>query len=332
MRTPLTAVLSAAIVAIATWHAAAETDAQWKPNAANKISTCRAIWIALGDVPTASNAANRDTTIVCHSKFLGTAKRAKKVSNGFVLSHDNVSKTPDWVVERLTKAGVSGPQPRPSKSFTMERRVPPRGRARDADYPPLASNFARGHMAPSEDFNTNANAMKDTFVLSNAVPQIGPRFNGSVWGALEDEARLAAKARGVVHVITGPVRATGASRTVTIAQSASACRKPIVLDGPAVTNFCAKNGKGVPCDRGGVGVPVGVFKIIYDADKGDAYAFVLPNRDHDRGNTDIRPYLETFRVSVDAIESVTGLQFFTELPDDKRRQAREQCAPGTLWR
>lgn len=330
MRQSLRALTVACLTVLAT-QAFAETDAQWKPNAANKISTCRAIWIALGDVPTHSNAANRDTTIVCHSKFLRARKGAKSASNGFVLSHDNVSKTPDWVVERLTKAGVSGPHPRPSKSFVMERRVPPRGRARDADYPPLASNFARGHMAPSEDFNTNANAMKDTFVLSNAVPQIGPRFNGSVWGSLEDEVRLAAKARDVVHVITGPVRATGASRTVTIAQSANACGKRIVLDGPAITNFCAKNGKGAPCDRGGVGVPVGLFKIIYDARSGDTYAFVMPNRDHDRGDTEMRLYLENFRVSVDAIESVTGLQLFAELPANERRQAREQCAPRTLW-
>jgi DNA/RNA endonuclease G (NUC1) len=330
MRQSLRALMAACLTVLAT-QACAETDAQWQPNAANKISTCRALWIALGDVPTHGDAVNRDTTIVCHSKFLAAGNDAKAVSNGFVLSHDNVSKTPDWVLERLTKAGVSGPQPRPEKSFVMERRVPPRGRARGTDYPPKTSNFARGHMAPSEDFNTSANAMKDTFVLSNAVPQIGPRFNGSVWGSLEDEARLAAKARDVVHVISGPVRASGAERTVTIAQSANRCDKRIVLDGPAVTNFCAEDGKGAPCERGGVGVPVGLFKIIYDARSGDAYAFVLPNRDHDRGGTEIRPYLETFRVSVDAIESVTGLRFFAELPADKRRQAREQCAPGTLW-
>jgi endonuclease G len=310
--------LAAALVAAAI-PAAAETDAQWKPTAANKISKCRTLWIGLGDVPTDSNAATRDTTFVCHARF--------------ALSHDNATKTPDWVIERLSKKQVSGKNDRPAKKFSPEPRVPPRGRAVDKDYPPKATGFARGHMAPSEDFNSSSKAMRDTFVLSNAVPQKGPRFNGAIWGTLEDEVRKAAKARGEIHVITGPVRGNATTRSRAIAAADNGCGKRIVLDGPPEVQFCAANNKdpGVPC-HGGVGVPIALYKIVYDAKSGDAFAFVLPNKDHPSKTDDqARPYLEEFRVTVAAIERVTGLRFFRKLPGDKQDKAVNQCAAGALW-
>jgi DNA/RNA endonuclease G (NUC1) len=305
--------------AVLSGKAAAETDAQWKPTAANKISTCRSLWIGLADVPADTNAASRDTTFVCHPRF--------------VLSHDNVTKTPDWVIERLTKKQVSGNNNRPGKKFSAELRVPPRGRAVDKDYPPNTTGFARGHMAPSEDFNASATAMRDTFVLSNAVPQVGAKFNSAIWGRLEDEVRRAAKARGEIYVITGPVRGTGTARSRTIAQADNACGKKIEIDGPIQTQFCASNNKNgsIACTRG-VGVPIALYKIVYDAKQGNAYAFVLPNRDHPhRTGDEARPYLAEFRVSVAAIEGLTGLKFFQDLPAAKKEKLVKQCAADTLW-
>jgi endonuclease G len=306
-------------VAVTAKPAAAETDAEWKPTVFNKISKCRSLWIGLGDVPGDSNAATRDTTFVCHPRF--------------VLSHDNATKTPDWVIERLTKAQVSGHNDRPNKKFGPEPHVPPRGRAVDKDYPPRESGFARGHMAPSEDFNSSAAAMKDTFVLSNAVPQVGARFNGSIWATLEDEVRKAAKARGDIYVITGPVRGTATARSRTIAQADNGCGKKIDLDGPQQVQFCAANNQnsGVACTKG-VGVPIALFKIIYDPKQGTAYAFVLPNKEHpSKTDDEARPYLAGFRVTVAAIEGVTGLKFFRELAAAKQEKAVKQCAADNLW-
>ncbi len=299
----------------------AKTATPWKPTSVNRISTCRSLWIGLGDVPGDRNAATRDTTFVCHPHF--------------VLSHDNVTKTPDWVIERLTKAQVSGHADRPNKKFSPDPGVPPKGRAIDADYPPQALGFARGHMAPSEDFNIDKKEMEQTFVLSNAVPQIGARFNGAIWATLEDEVRKAAKARGLIYVITGPVRGTAGVRTRTIAQADNGCGKEIVLDGPKQVTFCAAQDQNpnVPCKKGaGVGVPIGLFKIIYDPKQSTAYAFVLPNKEHpSQSAAEARPYLTGFRVTVAAIEGVTGLTFFRELPAAKQQKAVNQCAADTLW-
>ena len=317
------------VLAAAAGCAAAQPIAD--DNGAASLAACRPLWIGMRGVPEHRERAVRDTTFVCHARFLRPRPGPDDPHNGYLLSHDNVSKTPDWVIERLTRAGVSGNANRPGAAFKADPGVPPQGRARDDDYPPRQSGFARGHMAPSEDFNTSRQAMRETFFLSNTVPQRGARFNGSVWAALEDETRKAAIDRGAVYVITGPVRGPDGARSLTIAQSDNACGKSITLDGPDVAQFCQADGEsyGEPCDEGGVGVPIGIFKIILTED--DAYAFVMPNRDHDRHGVPVRTYLEGFRVSIAALEAVTGLEFFRNIPEETGRRLIEQCAPGTLW-
>lgn len=316
MRKLITAFLYAALIVFAAPYAAAETDAQWKPNAFNTLAKCRPLWIALGDVPTDRNATGRDTTFVCHPRF--------------ALSHDNVSKTPDWVLEKLTRTQVSGSVNRPNKKFTSDKRVPPRGRAEDKDYPPKAVGLARGHMAPSEDFNNSVVAMKDTFVLSNAVPQVAS-FNGGIWGRFERRVRHIAVERKTVHVITGPVRRTGNAVSVTV-PSENACGREISLKGPDIIQVCRAHNenRNVKCSRG-VGVPIAVFKIVFDSAKDEVYAFVMPNNVHDRGGDDELTYLNKFRVPVATIEKMTGLQFFRQLPEQRQQKLLNACENNNLW-
>ena len=314
------AALLACLFATSVSPAAAETDAQWAPNKQNKISTCRTLWIGLSDVPGDINAATRDTTFVCHKRY--------------VLSHDNVNKTPDWVIERLTKAQVSGKNNRPKKGFSPEPRVPPRGRATNADYTKPKNDLARGHMAPSEDFNKSLALMKESFMFSNAVPQIGAHFNGTVWAALEDEVRKAAKARNDIHVITGPVRGSASVRSATIPAGANACGKEIKLQGPDKEAFicAASNKKPNEFCAKGVAVPIGIYKIVFDAKAGTSYAFLLPNMDHpNKKDSEVRGYLEGFRVSIAVIENQTGLRFMQDLPAEAHTRLVQQCTPGALW-
>src|SRR4051794_16346617 len=126
-----------ALIALAVSPAGA-TDA-WKPSKFNKPSTCRTLWIGLGDIPADTNEKTRDTTLVCHTCY--------------VLSHDNADKTPDWVLEHWKARDLKKKFSRPKgKAFNTEKRIPPVGRATDADYTKTKSELARGHMAPSEDF------------------------------------------------------------------------------------------------------------------------------------------------------------------------------------
>lgn len=300
--------------------AVAETDAHFKLTEKNKKETCPVLWRDIGLPRYTKAAAKRDATLVCHKRF--------------VLMHNNPARSPDWVVERLKKSELTNAFDRPEKSFEQEDSVRPSARGKNGDYTKTRTNFARGHMAPSEDFNNDEDDMKESFVYSNAVPQIDDKFNGAIWKQLEEEVRSAAQKRGEVFVITGPVRGLGTSRKRTISKKANACGNAIVLDGPKEIRVCDANNDNpsVACGTAGVVVPVGVFKIIYDPATETAYAFALPNRNHpSKKQDDVRPYLETFRVSVAALERVTNVQFLRDLPAAKQNAIIRRCATDTLW-
>lgn len=314
-----------AFIAAALVIAAAPADAApapWKKTAANNIATCRSLWAGLGTVPTDTNARTRETLFVCHKRY--------------VLSHDNATRTADWVLEYWKKGDLQKKFTRPKgKAFNVEKAVPPYARATNKDYTGTKSKLARGHLAPSEDFSKSRAWLNDSFVFSNAVPQVGQKFNGAIWGTLEDQVRIAGRARDAIYVITGPVRGDATVRSRTIARADNTCGNEIRLEGPPKEAFiCAASNKkkNVYCNKG-VAVPIGLYKIVYDPKAGDAYAFLMPNREYETGQG-LAAALDTlsrYRVNVGVIETITGLRFFPKLPAQKRDKAVNACAPGTLW-
>jgi DNA/RNA endonuclease G (NUC1) len=210
--------------------------------------------------------------------------------------------------------------------------VPPAGRASNADYTKPKANLDRGHMAPAEDFNRTRASMKETFIYSNAVPQVGDRFNGSIWKELETEVRKIALKHGDTFVITGPVRRSGDSNELTIAAAENSCGNRIELKGPNPRErFICAAGSDKPdvfCNKG-VSVPIGVYKIIYIRKTKTAYAFVMPNIDHDPGS-DQTAYLDKFRISIPALENITNLKFFRELAVESIGTGAT-CAPDRPW-
>jgi DNA/RNA endonuclease G (NUC1) len=292
--------------------------AQWKPGPKNKPTACGTLWRTIG-LPQ-HITTGRDLTFVCHRRY--------------ILLHDNINKTPDWVIERLNKATTTakGGASRKGLSFVSEKLVPPAGRASNADYTLPKANLDRGHMAPAEDFNRSRPLMKESFIYSNAVPQVGDRFNGAIWKDFEAEVRKIALKHGDTFVITGPVRRPSGGDTIAVAESDNACGNRIELKGPHPREkFICAAASGKPdvfCQKG-VSVPIGVYKIIYVRATKTAYAFLMPNIDHDAGS-DQTGYLDKFRISIAAIESVTGLKFFRELAVDGVGTGGT-CAPGRPW-
>jgi DNA/RNA endonuclease G (NUC1) len=306
-----------AVAAILISAPAVAEPAQWRPGPKNKPTACGMLWRTIGLPQHVS--AGRDLTFVCHSRY--------------ILLHDNINKTPDWVIERLSRrTTVENGASRDGLSFVPDELVPPAGRASDADYTNPKANLDRGHMAPAEDFNVNRALMKESFIYSNAVPQVGDRFNGSIWKEFENEVRKIAVEHGDTFVITGPVRRPPGRDTITIAESDNDCGKRIELKGPHPRErFICAEASGKPdvfCDKG-VSVPIGVFKIFYVRATRTAYAFVMPNIDHDAGS-DQTAFLDKFRVSIPALENVTNLKFFRELAGESIGAGRI-CAPGRPW-
>lgn len=295
----------------------AGAQAPFAPGPKNDPQTCRELWKEVG-LPRYAQATDRSTLPVCHTRY--------------VLSHNNDTKTPDWVFEQLDHSQFSGGITRPDIKFSSESAVPKDKAARDDDY--TNSKFDRGHQAPSADFASKVELMNESFILSNAVPQQGIGFNRHIWKDFEDLTRNIATARGRVYVITGPVYRDENGKAPVITKQFNRCGNEIKLQSPdARQDICeAKNqNPGATCDAG-VAVPVGMFKIIYDPSRPQVNAYIMPNINHTEAGESPTPidYLKQFQVTVHVVERFTSLEFFRDFAKRKRDQLNLRCGKVLL--
>ena len=152
------------------------------------------------------------------------------------------------------------------------------------------SGFDRGHLAPAADMAYSEETMRDSFYMTNISPQ-RPGFNRGIWKDLEAWARQTAIKEGMVVIVTGPV-------------------------------FPSQNAETIGKNK--VTVPTHFYKIIYDLTPPQKMiGFLLPNKKSDKP-------LRVFAVSVDEIERLTGLDFFSEVPQQKQNKMEKTCSP-TAW-
>ena len=289
-------------------------EAAFEPGPANDPETCKELWEGIG-LPEYAGGDDDDRHFVCHTRY--------------ILSHNSGTKTPDWVLERLTTKQL-GKFGRPKRGFRADPDLPKDGRAVDDDY--KGSKFDRGHQAPSADFSVSPELLAESFFLSNIVPQVGKGFNQSIWAQLEDLTRRLitdGTGRPELYIITGPIYRTDDGRPITINAKVNACRKQIVIGMPKRDLIC---GKKLKCEEG-VAVPAALFKIIYDPGMKRANAFIMPNINHNEApgfTKDTVEYLKKFQTTVQVVEQQTGLEFFRGLPARTRRPILTQCATMML--
>ncbi|SFE64277.1 DNA/RNA non-specific endonuclease [Thermoflexibacter ruber] len=139
------------------------------------------------------------------------------------------------------------------------------------------SGYDRGHLAPAADFKFAQNALDETFFMSNISPQ-APQFNRGIWSDLEQRVRFWAKKEKQLHIVTGAV----------------------------LKNDLPKIGK-----KNKISVPERFYKIILDLQEPEikAIAFLMKNEGSNQP-------LQSFVVSIDEIERITGIDFFPALPDE----------------
>lgn len=161
----------------------------------------------------------------------------------------------------------------------------PTGSATPEDY--KKSYFDRGHLAPAADMSFSLQAMSESFYMSNMSPQ-RPEFNRGIWKTLEESVRHFAAACGAVYVVSGPV---------------------FEPDLPCIT-----------IGKNKVAVPDKYYKVILDANAAapKAIGFIIPN-------SNIKEDIANFAVTVDAVEKVTGLDFFSALPDSDEEKLESSC-------
>lgn len=226
----------------------------------NNPQMCKNVWQAIGLPESNKDERACQHTFVCHK--------------GYVVRHNNETKTPDWVIERLTKETVEALNTRPHKNFVPEAAVPESGQAKDPDY--LRSGYARGHQAASADFAFDTPWMEDTFYFSNSVPQVGGRFNSSIWSQFEKRVRQIATERGEIYVITGPIYQDPQNKEIVIPEEQNRCGNEIRLPALVRKHICGGSkgsGPNMQCDDG-VAIPAGLFKIIMDVPGNRVNAYI----------------------------------------------------------
>lgn len=216
---------------------------------------------------------------------------------GYVVSHNNWLKIPNWSAYHVSSTTLHGTLGR-SNDFRDDEDLKPWQRSEPADY--KRSGYDQGHMAPAGAMKRGEGAMSESFLLSNMVPQVGVGFNRGIWRILEDKVRGWSVARGEGWVFVGPVFQE--------------------VDGTGMMKF-----KLIGKSR--VGVPTHNFMILVTRDRQgalDVIAFMLPNA---KAEVD---QLASFIVSIHDIERLTGLDFMDKLPDEQEDEL-ESRRPSGLW-
>jgi endonuclease G len=136
------------------------------------------------------------------------------------------------------------------------------------------SGYDRGHLVPAGDRRFSLQAYNETFYTSNISPQ-DREFNAGIWNDLEQQTRRWAKKYGTLYVYTGGVLESGLEEI----------------------------------GEEDVDVPHVFYKIVArrQGNKINTIAFLIPNKHQSIP-------LRNFIVSIDDIEKVTEIDFFTELP------------------
>lgn len=153
--------------------------------------------------------------------------------------------------------------------------------------------YDRGHLAPAADMLWSMQAMQESFYFSNMSPQL-PSFNRGIWKNLEALVRSWAIECDGIYIVTGPILK-----------------------------------KGLPTiGSNQVTVPKYYYKVVLDYTQPElkAIGFILPNQAS-------KSPLQTFAVTIDSVEKVTGLDFFYQLPDVTEKQLESQvCMDCWSWK
>jgi len=164
-------------------------------------------------------------------------------------------------------------------------------KVRSSDF--TGSGYDRGHLAPNFGIARcyGPEAQVETFLMSNIIPQTHS-LNAGLWKDLEMRSAVNYPARFTeVWVIAGPIFGSSKKQTPS-----------------------------------GIPIPEACYKILIDETEGQVRVQAFVFQQEPRSGAPLNSYL----VSVDEVESMTGLDFFTEL-ENTAENALESYKATTTW-
>ena len=206
----------------------------------------------------------------------------------YALSYSKKKGIPNWVSWELNSSWL-GDARRVGK-FAPDDELPADWeRVKPSDY--TGSGFDRGHMTNSEDRSRSPADNIQTFLMTNIIPQ-SPDNNQGPWVQLENYCRELVRSGKELYIISGGYGQGG----------------------------IGKNGLKATVGQGKVLVPAVTWKVILVLDKPNAgvagvdkntrtIAVIMPNKQ----GIKYEPW-QQYRTSVQAVEKLTGYNFFTSIP------------------
>lgn len=243
------------------------------------------------------NAVRRQTAVSSQSvtpaggntrlmELPATTRGERVISHtGYMLSFNTTTLCPNWVAWELTASETRGHLDR-SRDFFPDDAVPSAQRVTTSDY--SGSGYTRGHMCPAADMEWGAKPLHDCFLMSNMCPQT-EELNRYSWEALERACRRWARKEGAVLIVCGPI-----------------------FDNERKQKTIGRKHK--------VRVPDAFFKCVLSMRKGHekGIAFIYKNN---RAEQDMKECATT----VDAVEQLTGYNFFVNVSDALEERLERQC-------
>lgn len=291
--------LSAGLLLVACWSEGANKQTERQDAAVYaEVATENAAAIPesvaeISNIEIPAKIANRSEQIIRHT--------------GYTVSYNADWKIPNWVAYELTQTEVEGTFPR-YKTFMPDPEVPSHLSATTYDY--TKSGFDRGHMAPAADMKWSEQAMKESFYLSNVCPQ-NHNLNGGIWKSLEEQVRDLAAQKGAIYVVCGPMVSqnppTIGENKVAVPEAFFKVLLQKKDDGYEAIAFVFKN----------------VFDKPNEQNRTSSSYAVAKKRALERNESGRRP-LSTYALSVEELQTLTGIDFFPTLPDDIEKEVESR--------
>lgn len=230
---------------------------------------------------------------------------------GYVTSYNKETKCPNWVAWHLTAEHTDGPFPRSGEPYFENGEACGIGkvnkdilkgyyfvdleaelpRQEHTDWAEMPAGMSHGHICPAGDNKWDKAAMNQSFLLTNMCPQT-QKLNEGGWRKLEDKCRAWAVEYGDIYIVSGPIFNDGVRR-------------------------CFGKNK--------IAIPDAFFKVVLCTNgTPKAIGFIYPNDESSQ-------LMKNNVRSVDEVERITKMDFFSALPDDIEDVVEAQI-DMSLWK
>lgn len=120
----------------------------------------------------------------------------------YTVSFNKKHRIPNWVAWELNEVRIQGNIERCSIFFEDPRLKEEGIIIKDNAY--HKSGYSRGHLCPAMDNKNSMEAMKESFYMSNVVPQL-QGLNGGKWETLESRCGKWVKNYKKLYIVAGPI-------------------------------------------------------------------------------------------------------------------------------